>query len=77
MTDDIQIDSMVTITGAEYVRLTSDIERLRAALEFYAEKENYSEQLVPISCGCCSDYEDAKIYTDEGHIARAALGGEQ
>lgn len=30
---DVQIESMVTITGAEYVRLTAEVERLRAALE--------------------------------------------
>ena len=32
MTDDYQIESMVTITGAEYVRLTSENAKLRAAL---------------------------------------------
>jgi hypothetical protein len=30
MADDLQIDSMVTISGAEYVYLTSEVERLRA-----------------------------------------------
>lgn len=33
MADDIKIESMVTITGAEYVRLMAENARLRTALK--------------------------------------------
>ncbi len=37
MADDIQIESMVTITGAEYVRLTAENAKLREVLQRIAE----------------------------------------
>jgi hypothetical protein len=39
MTDDIKIESMVTITGAEYVRLMAENAKLRAALERIADTD--------------------------------------
>ena len=63
----------VVVSSAEAVaEIQAENERLRAALRFYAEKEHYNERLVTASCGCCSHYEDAKIFIDGGSIARAA-----
>lgn len=47
-----------------------------AALEFYANPENYKEQLVTADCGCCSYWVDPKIGKDgedTGAVATAAL----
>jgi hypothetical protein len=52
-------------------------DKLREALEFYADAENYDRQHVALPCGCCSDWNDAKITTDEGERARAALAQPQ
>lgn len=67
-----QVATMID-NAARVASLRAENARLREALEFYADKENYSEQLVAASCGSCCDYEDAKIFTDEGGRARAAL----
>ena len=61
MTEDTQIESMVTITGAEYVRLMTENAKLRAALEEITKVERYY------------GYEADEML----NIARAALGGEK
>ena len=69
MADDIKIESMVTITGAEYVRLIAENAKLRAALE---ELIWYTNQLE-------LDVYDPKEWPDEHSAvtqARAALGGD-
>ena len=50
--------------------LIEEVERLREALEFYADKENY--RLNPIGHGYHSPY----VMADGGNKARKALGGE-
>ncbi len=69
MTEDIQIESMVTITGAEYVRLMAENAKLRAALEevmpfveFQLHKMMEERNTIPI--------------TRALGLARAALGGD-
>ena len=73
MADDIKIESMVTITGAEYVRLMAENARLRAALKKIA-KVTYgsdwtwgSEELA--------DYYSMRFFNAQ-ETARAALGEE-
>ena len=73
MTEDTQIESMVTITGAEYVRLMAENARLRAALKKIA-KVTYgsdwtwgSEELA--------DYYSMRFFNAQ-ETARAALGEE-
>ena len=73
MAEDIQIESMVTITGAEYVRLMAENARLRAALKKIA-KVTYgsdwtwgSEELA--------DYYSMRFFNAQ-ETARAALGEE-
>lgn len=54
----------------------ADLEKMRRALEFYANEGNYMDRLVTRSCGCCSDHEPALIGRDggdEGEVAREAL----
>lgn len=62
---DIQIESMVTITGAEYVRLTAENAKLRAALERIAE--------LPVGYADMNPDHVIEVLT---HKARTALGGE-
>ncbi len=69
MNDDYQIKSMVTITGAEYVRLTAENERLRAALK---EIIRLDDDWVPAAQ---DDYTYGG-YIACADIARTALGGE-
>jgi hypothetical protein len=97
---DVQIESMVTITGAEYVRLTAEIEglragnrdlqlwwdnlrpdharleaenaKLRAALRWYADENNYLPRSSAFGDGVYAPH----VINDKGWTARAALGGE-
>ena len=52
--------------------LASEVERLRAAIGFYADPETYETQYEPKGCGCCTDIFEP-INDDKGDIARAAL----
>ncbi len=65
MAEDIQIESMVTITGAEYVRLTAENAKLRAALERIAE--------LPVGYADMNQDHVTEVLT---HKDRTALGGE-
>jgi hypothetical protein len=58
--------------------LTADNARLRKALTFYADEENYKSHLSTDPCGCCTTWDEPIIHIygdDSGHIARAALTG--
>ena len=73
MADDIKIESMVTITGEEYVRLMAENAKLRAALEeitLLPGEINHSNY----------DHDDVvalnNSFAEAFHIACAALGGE-
>jgi cobalamin biosynthesis Co2+ chelatase CbiK len=70
MTDDVQIESMVTITGAEYVRLMAEVEQLREALK---EIIRLDDDWVPAAQ---DDYTYGG-YIACADIARAALGGDK
>lgn len=60
---------------AELSTLREQLQEVRSALGFYAEKDNYEKQLVTEDCGCCSYWHDAKIGSegDTGERARTAL----
>jgi len=60
---------------ARIAALEAENERLRKALEFYADGKNYVRELVTEECGCCSYLSDKKIGAegDRGEVARAAL----
>lgn len=60
-----QIDSMVTITGSEYVHLRSEVERLRAALREIEKVGKFVAQALG----------PRNILMEICEIARAALGG--
>jgi hypothetical protein len=56
--------------------LTADNVRLRDAMTFYADEENYKGYTYTDPCGCCSSWYEPKIHIDgedSGHIARAAI----
>jgi hypothetical protein len=58
----------------------ADNARLRAALTFYADEENYKSHLSTDPCGCCTTWDEPIIHIygdDSGHIARAALTGKE
>ena len=60
--------------------LTADNARLRKALTFYADEENYKSRLSTDPCGCCTTWDEPIIHIygdDSGHIARAALTGKE
>jgi len=84
---DIQIESMVTITGAEYVRLTGENERLRQVLENIQQARVLQGKAIidannEIERLRAALERIADTDPDEGthwfhDVARAALGGEQ
>lgn len=80
MTDDTQIDSMVTITGAEYVRLMAENARLRAALKPFATalKGNWSYQSddMPIDAGFGASDLRLRFRLGDFRSARDVLGGD-
>jgi hypothetical protein len=80
MTEDTQIESMVTITGAEYVRLMAENARLRAALKPFASalKGNWSYQSdeMPIDAGFGASDLRLRFRLGDFRAARAALGGD-
>jgi hypothetical protein len=55
------------------IRLTAEVERLRAALEFYANPENW----VSVWDHQFKMMAQEPVYRDEGNKARAALSGEK
>jgi hypothetical protein len=58
----------------------ADNARLRKALTFYADEENYKSRLSTDPCGCCTTWDEPIIHIygdDSGHIARAALTGRE
>lgn len=59
---------------AKMVDLMQEIERLRAALKYYADKSRYAESERVACCGCCTYWSDASVLEDAGLIARVALG---
>ncbi len=63
MADDIKTESMVTISGAEYVRLMAENAKLRAALEVFA-------------CDCAVHERCAVPDNCRNFQARRALGGD-
>jgi len=62
-------------TAAIIRQLLETEERLRVALAFYADQQNYSETFEVLPCGCCSTHDDSQIEQDLGAIAREALNG--
>jgi hypothetical protein len=61
-------------------QLRADNARLRKALTFYADEENYKSRLSTDPCGCCTTWDEPIIHIygdDSGHIARAALTGKE
>ena len=50
-----------------------EIEKLKKALEFYADENNYDDNGAP--CILCSTLNGDKLELDEGKIARKALEG--
>jgi vacuolar-type H+-ATPase catalytic subunit A/Vma1 len=80
MADDIQIESMVTISGAEYVRLMAENARLRAALKPFAAalKGNWSHQSdeMPIDAGFGASDLRLRFRLGDFRAARDVLGGE-
>lgn len=65
MAEDTQIESMVTITGAEYVRLMAENAKLREAVSWLAnlDMDRFTEH-------------DEALLETAIEEARAALGGE-
>ena len=80
MTEDTQIESMVTITGAEYVRLMAENARLRAALKPFATalKGNWSYQSddMPIDAGFGASDLRLRFRLGDFRSARDVLGGD-
>lgn len=70
MVEDTQKRYADDVTVQELVRLRVENERLREALQFYADKDTYTEKIRPHYLG---DYEAKDIHSDEGEIARSAL----
>lgn len=71
---------LCTICGAEqkHCVLTAERDRLRAALEWYADPEMYKDQ--DNSCGnpeCCTPYPHIPAVEDEGERARTALASDK
>ncbi len=61
----------------EKIRLADKVERLREALEFYADKENYNS-MYAAGCGKRGTMTDWDFFVvDYGQTARAALHGEE
>jgi len=56
---------------------TKEIERLREALEFYAEPENWQTRTRRLPCECCSEIGDPLTQEDGGEKARTALEDEK
>jgi hypothetical protein len=80
MTEDTRIESMVTISGAEYVRLMAENARLRAALKPFASalKGNWSYQSDEMPIDACFGASDLRLRFRLGDFraARAVLGGD-
>ncbi len=80
MADDIKIESMVTISGAEYVRLMAENARLRAALKPFASalKGNWSHQSdeMPIDAGFGASDLRLRFRLGDFRAARDVLGGD-
>jgi DNA repair exonuclease SbcCD ATPase subunit len=71
-----QIDHRLEELVGQVNALTADKARLRDALTFYADEENYKGYTHTDPCGCCSSWHEPKIHIDgedSGHIARAAI----
>jgi len=81
MTEDTRIESMVTISGAEYVRLMAENARLRAALKPFASalKGNWSYQSdeMPIDAGFGASDLRLRFRLGDFRAARDVLGGEK
>lgn len=79
MVDD-QIESMVTISGAEYVRLMAENAKLRAALKPFASalKGNWSHQSdeMPIDAGFGASDLRLRFRLRDFRAARDVLGGD-
>ena len=80
MVDD-QIESMVTISGAEYVRLMAENAKLRAALKPFASalKGNWSYQSdeMPIDAGFGASDLRLRFRLGDFRAARDVFGDEQ
>ena len=63
-------DAAVGQLSEDVRRLSIENERLRKALEWYADRSNYDENHAPLNRGLLSSY------FDEGNRARHALGVE-
>jgi hypothetical protein len=77
ITDTVTRECKIHEARAEKAEAGRD--RLREALEFYANEENYKWYSAVDPCGCCSSWYEPKIHIngdDSGQIARAALKGE-
>lgn len=57
--------------------LVAALKEAEKVLSFYADAENYEQQLVTEVCGCCSYWHNEKIGKegDTGEAARAFLKG--
>ena len=64
-----EINMLQARAEAAEAKLAKAVEGLR----FYAEQEDYEEQLIVRDCGCCSYLEDPIVLDDKGKLARAAL----
>jgi hypothetical protein len=78
---DDQIESMVTISGAEYVRLMAENAKLRAALKPFASalKGNWSYQSdeMPIDAGFGASDLRLRFRLGDFRAARDVFGDEQ
>lgn len=72
-------DTQMGQSLADNLQAKAERDRLREALAFYADEENYKWYSAVDPCGCCSSWYEPKIHIngdDSGQIARAALKGE-
>lgn len=59
----------------EYNKLEAENKRLREALEFYANENDYEDEPVPFGGGADNDGDGSKIFVDLGQTARQVLKG--
>jgi len=72
-----RVSALLQASRADEAHCIRERDRLKAALEFYADENNWRDQpfLRMDHLGCeCEDYSPAEMWVDNGDRARKALG---